>query len=66
MEMLKCLLTDSDVLLFIMNAMTIRFPEVPPATCAMLTIFIPYVNNLKKNLCKYGRRQMFFHVLHQS
>lgn len=63
MKVLKCLLTDSDVLLFIMNAMTIRFPEVPPATCAMLTIFIPYA---EKNLCKYDRRQMFFHVLHQS
>lgn len=60
MKMLKCLLTDSDVLLFIMDTIKNRFPEVPAAMCAMLTIFIPYVNILskKKNLMiKHGRRQ---------
>lgn len=43
-KMLKCLLTDSGVLLFIMNTIKNRFPEVPAAMCAMITIFMPYVN----------------------
>lgn len=39
MKMVKCLLTDSAVLLllFIVNAMKNRFPEVPAAMCAVLT-----------------------------
>lgn len=68
MKMLKCLLTDSDVLLFILNAMTIRFPEVPPATCSMLTIFIRYVIMLGKktsaNMVE-GRCFLMFCISHE-
>lgn len=42
MKMLKCLLTDSGVLLlFIVNAIKNRFPEVPAAMCAVLTSLFP-------------------------
>lgn len=65
MKVLKCLLTDSDVLLFIMNAMTIRFPEVPPATCAMLTIFIPYAEKKTSANMIEGRCFFMFCISHE-
>lgn len=61
MKMLKCLLTDSGVLLlFIVNTIKNRFPEVPAAMCAVLTsLFLMYTFKINISLQYSGRQKLF-------